>query len=162
MARNPRRSRLRWLSYVLPGPLANWTLSRFARQVMNELRGEATDAFLELLLRGMDLALNLSRDFRRNIENFDARYVFRTADGRVHATADFARGDMKVSPRAEDRWNVRVTFANTRAFQAFLFSKNQDILNSVLANEVEVDGNLNYIYKFGFMARDLAQRLGVR
>jgi hypothetical protein len=30
-----------------------------------------------------------------------------------------------------------------------------------LANEVAVDGNLNYIYKFGFMARDLVHRLGV-
>ncbi|UCC29263.1 MAG: hypothetical protein JSU86_13800 [Phycisphaerales bacterium] len=161
MARNTRQSSLRWVSYVLPDRLANWTLRRFARRVVNELRGGATDAFLELLLRGMDLAFNLSRGFRRNIENFDARYVFRTADGRVHATADFANGDMKVDRRAEDRWSVRVTFANTRAFQTFLFSKDQDILNSVLANEVEVDGNLNYIYKFGFMARDLARRLGV-
>jgi hypothetical protein len=30
-----------------------------------------------------------------------------------------------------------------------------------LANEVTVDANLNYIYKFGFMARDLVHRLGV-
>jgi hypothetical protein len=44
--------------------------------------------------------------------------------------------------------------------RAFLLSKNQDILDSVLANTVEVDGNLNYIYKFGFMVRDLIRRLG--
>jgi hypothetical protein len=42
----------------------------------------------------------------------------------------------------------------------FIFSRDQDILNSILANQVEVDGNLNYIYKFGFMARDLAKRVG--
>ena len=44
---------------------------------------------------------------------------------------------------------------------AFLFSRDQDILDSLLANDVELDGNLNYIYKFGFMARDLGRRLGV-
>ena len=42
-----------------------------------------------------------------------------------------------------------------------MFSRDQDILNSLLANDVEVDGNLNYVYKFGFMARDLGHRLGV-
>jgi hypothetical protein len=34
-------------------------------------------------------------------------------------------------------------------------------MDSLLANEVEVEGNLNYIYKFGFMAKELLQRLGM-
>ena len=60
-----------------------------------------------------------------------------------------------------DDWNVRVTFKNPAALRDFLFSQNQDILDSILANTVEVDGNLNYIYKFGFMARDIRKRIGL-
>ena len=56
---------------------------------------------------------------------------------------------------------VTVTFKDSAAMRRFLFSKDQDILASLLANEVEVDGNLNYIYKLGFMARDLTRRLGI-
>jgi hypothetical protein len=68
---------------------------------------------------------------------------------------------MKVHKKDVDKWNVRITFKDAPALHAFLFSKNQDILDSLLRNEVEVDGNLNYIHKFGFMARDLIRRLGV-
>ena len=67
---------------------------------------------------------------------------------------------MTVLKNAIDRWDVRVTFKDVQAFWNFIFSRDQDILNLVLANEVEIDGNLNYIYKFGFLARDLAHRLG--
>ena len=35
-----------------------------------------------------------------------------------------------------------VTFANPRALRRFLFSKDQDVLDSLLANEVDVEGNL--------------------
>ena len=69
---------------------------------------------------------------------------------------------MKVYDEEIDKWNVRITFKDAPALQAFLFSKNQDILDSILKNEVEVDGNLNYINKFGFMARDLMRRFGVQ
>ena len=161
MAQKVRPSRLRWFSYVFPDFAGNWTLRMFSRQVMKELSAGATDKFLELLLRGMDLAFSLSKSYRGNIENFNARYVFTTRKGRVGATADFADGNMRVHDSAKDQWNVRVTFTDSAALRRFLFGKDQDILNSLLANEVEVEGNLNYLYKFGFMAKDLGQRLGV-
>jgi hypothetical protein len=126
-----------------------------------ELAGEVTDKFLELLLEGMDLGFRLSPDFRENLWGFRGRYVFRTADGAVAVSAGFQNGDMKVHKEAIPDWNVMVTFKNPQALWSFLFSKNQDILDSLLKNEVEVDGNLNCIYKFGFMARELTSRLGI-
>jgi hypothetical protein len=128
---------------------------------VEELGGTVTDGFLELLLAGMDLAFVLSRSFRKNIRGFTARYVFEAGDGRVAATADFANGKMHRSDRAKSPWTVRVSFVSTEAFWRFLFSKDQDILNSILKNEVEVEGNVNYLYKFGFMARELQRRLGL-
>lgn len=161
MARKVGPSRLRWLSHILPDGVANWTIRRLARQVRKELGDAATDRFLEFLLRGMHLAFDLCKSYRRNIECFDARYVFKTRDGGADVTADFADGDMQVHDDAKDQWTVRVTFANAAALRTFLFAGNHDILNSILANEVEVEGNVNYLYKFGFMARDLMRRLGL-
>jgi hypothetical protein len=129
-------------------------------RLVTQIKGVATDKFLELLLAGMDLAFALSRSYRENIAGFKANYLFSTADGRVNASALFIRGNMKVKTRAIADWDVRIEFKNAEALRRFLFSKDQDILNSLLANEVEVQGNLNLVYKFGFMARDLAHRLG--
>jgi hypothetical protein len=127
-----------------------------------ELDGEATDIFVELLLKGMDWAFCLMKGYRKNIEGFEGRYLFRTANEDVVSSAVFRGGDMSVKDHGITDWNVRITFRSTTALKEFLFSRDQDILNSLLANEVEIDGNLNYIYKFGFMARDLAHRLGVQ
>jgi len=136
-------------------------LDLWSKKIKDEIYGEVTDEFLELLLKGMDLAFFFSSGYRRNIDGFKGRYLFRTSDNKVAASAIFKDGDMQVRDSAIADWNVRVTFKNAKALRDFIFSKNQDILNSILANEVEVDGNLNYIYKFGFLARDLGKRLGV-
>ena len=133
-----------------------------ARRLKREIEGQATDLFLELLLTGMDWAFCLVKGYRKNIEGFEGRYLFRTAGELVVSSAVFQGGEMFVKQGSITDWDVRVTFKNVTALREFLFSRDQDILNSLLANEVEIDGNLNYIYKFGFMARDLAHRLGVR
>jgi len=134
-----------------------------------ELSGAVTDEFLELLLYGMDLAFSLDpvfwlfRGYRQNIKDFSGRYVFDTRDNRVDvaASAVFKDGNMIVHEEALSQWDVKVTFENPQALRDFLFSGGQDIVDSLLKNKVEVDGNLNYIYKFGFMTRDLEHRLGI-
>ena len=137
------------LRAVLPGPL------------VRQLEGEVTDEFLELLLHGMKLALTLSGDYRQNLRDFRGAYVFRTADGTVAVSATFAGERMHVDEHALPDWDVRITFENPQAVWSFLLSKDQDILNSILRDEVEVEGNLNYVYKLGHMARELVQRLGI-
>jgi len=116
---------------------------------------------LELLLRGMGLAFRLSRTYRKNIQTFEGQYLFTTTDGAIAITASFKQGRMKVCAKASDDWDVRITFRDAGTVIGFIFSKDQDILDSILKNRIQVDGNLNYIYKFGFMATDLPHRLGV-
>lgn len=157
-----KRSLLSPILYLIPDRISNVAVKQFSRKLIREFQGTATDKFLELLLRAMDLSFCLSRSYRRNIKNFKGRYVFRTADHVVAAAITFANANMKVYDKEIDKWNVRITFKDAPALQAFLFSKNQDILDSILKNEVEVDGNLNYIHKFGFMARDLMRRFGIQ
>ncbi len=124
-----------------------------------ELCGEATDKFLELLLRGMDFAFCLCRQYRKNILNFRGRYLFRSADHLVQVAAVFENGNMQVLDREIKDPDASVTFRDAGALRAFLLSRDQDILDSLLDNSVEVDGNLNYIYKFGYMANELRHRL---
>jgi hypothetical protein len=161
MSSSLRRSVLKPIPHVLGDRLGETLARVFSGSLKNQILGAVTDKFLELLLEGMDLAFCLSSSYRRNIDNFRARYAFRTADDMVGASALFADGNMIVLMKAADDWDTRVTFKDAAAFRRFIFSKDQDILDSLLRNEVEVDGNLNLLYKFGFMARDLARRLGV-
>ena len=134
---------------------------RKAQALKDELEGELTDKFVEVLFLGMDVAFVLIGDYRRNLRGFRGSFVLRTSDNQVAASAVFRRRKMKVKTFAVPAPSVTITFKDPAALRRFLFSKDQDILGSLLANEVEVDGNLNYVYKFGFMARDLTRRLGI-
>ena len=94
-------------------------------------------------------------------EYFRGRYLFETAKENklIAASATFGDGRMDVDGSPIREWDVKVTFTDGAALRRFLFSANQDILNSIAENEVQVDGNLNYLYRFGFMAKDLLRRL---
>lgn len=156
-----KRMLLRPIPYVLTDRVGLLIARAWSRRLVGELCGRATDRLLELMLGGMDLAFCLLKGYRKNIVGFEGRYLFRTADGAVAAAATFKDGEMEVHREAIDDWDVRVTFKDPDALRDFLFSRDQDILNSVLKNEVETDGNQNYIYKFGFMVRDLSHRFGI-
>jgi hypothetical protein len=166
MSATPRAQRLRdpalqALSIVFSDSLAKRTAKLLSRRFLEQVRTSATDEFLELLLRSMDLAFLLSRSYRMShLRDFSAKYVFTTADSSVGATARFNRGAMHVDDAPAEDWTVRVRFTDGAALRRFLFAEDQDILDSLLANEVELTGNINYVYKFGFMARDLQRRLG--
>jgi hypothetical protein len=130
-------------------------------ELAGQLQGTITDDFLALLLEGMDLAFRLSKDYRENLRDFQGRYVFRTTIGDVAVSATFRDGHMEVHDEAIPDWDVMVTFRHPQALWSFLLSKNQDVLDSLLKDEVVVEGNLNYVYKFGFMVRELTRRLGI-
>ena len=149
------------IPYILSDRIGLFIARFWSRSLRKELYGEVTDEFLELLLRGMDLAFCLSKAYRKNIKDFEGRYLFRTADDSVAAAATFKNSNMKVHEEDIDDWDARITFKDANALSAFIFSRDQDILDSVLASNVKVNGNLNYIYRFGFLARDLSRKLGI-
>ncbi len=141
-------------------------LKQLSRKLNTQLLGEATDIFIEILLRGMELSFYVFKDddYQEHLKDsegryFEGRYLFQTADETVTASATFHEGRMHVHKRAIDQWDIKVAFQDSSALRDYLFSKDLDIINSIVENKVEVDGNLNYIYKFGFMAKDLLGRL---
>lgn len=167
MASVLRRFILRPISNLFDG--ADVFLTKLgARKLKKQLLGTATDKFIELLLMSMDLSFYLFKDddYQNHLRDsegrgFEGRYLFRSADEEetIAASAVFENGNMRVDFKAIENWNVRVTFQDGKALRDFLFSKDLNIINSLAENKVEVDGNLNYIYKFGFMAKDLLRRL---
>lgn len=162
MAFRLKRTLLRLIPFHSSEIVGGRVLKLLTRSLRKELSGKMTNEFVKLLLKAMDTLFCLYEDYRKkNIENFKGGYLFETADELVSVSATFENGDMKLPKQARKDWDVRVKFKDSAALRAFIFSRDQDILDSLLKNEVEVDGNLNYIYKFGFMARDLGHRLGL-
>jgi len=149
------------LSWLLPERLALRLFKRRFEDLRRAVEGKLVDRFVEILLGAMELSFFLMRGFRRNLSGFAGSYLLRTSDGRVAAGAHFAAGRMRVDHEDFPDYSVAITFKDAPALRRFLLSRDQDILASILANDVTVDGNLNYVYKLGFLARDLFHRLGV-
>ena len=124
-----------------------------------ESRGKALDLSLELLLKFMRLYLLVNRDFRRNIENFEARYSFRSEDKRIDASIIFSNAKMSVKRTSIDNTNVSVVFRDGKALKEFLFSDSPDIIGAILNGDVSYTGNLNYLSKFAYMAKNLKLQL---
>ena len=156
-----KRFFLKLLSWLLPDRLCLRLLHRHRENLRAALEDALVETLLDVLLQGMSVAFLLLRGFRRNLSGFSGKYLFRTANGGVALRALFANGQMSVLGGESTEYDVAVTFTDSAAFCRFLFSSDQDILASLLANDVMVDGNLNYVYKFGFMARDLIRRLSL-
>jgi hypothetical protein len=124
-----------------------------ARKVLAKtLEGEATEEFLKFLLYLMRLAFLISPNYRKNIKNFTGSYRFRDRAGNVNVMVSFHEGHMKISEDPLPQTDVMVTFKNPTALRNFLLAFKKDILRVLLQNEILVTGNLNYLYKFIFMA----------
>ncbi len=125
------------------------------KEIFESFGSEATEEFLELLLNAMRLSYLFNKNFRKNIEGFDGRYLFRSRDGKIAIAAIFESGKMHVKEKEIGNTDITVSFRSAKALRAFIFSPKPDILGSVLRQDVVVDGNFNYMYKFAFMAKRL-------
>ncbi len=122
------------------------------------MKSKIAEGFLYLLLKAMSLFFRLAKNFRKNIKDFKGRYIFKSKDGSIRVSVIFKKGKdgkqdiMKVYKKEIENSNVAVIFKDASAMKNFLLSKHPDILNSVLKQDITIDGNLTYIYKFGYMA----------
>lgn len=131
-------------------------------KLLNGLDSEFTEEILKVLLTGMSLFFVLSSKYRKNIENFSGSYLFRSKDNTFSVAAVFNNGTMEVMDGTLDIPNIAIIFKNPAALRNFIFSPKPDILNAILKQDVTIDGNLNYLYKFAYMANHLklmAQKL---
>lgn len=116
---------------------------------------ELAEEFLQTLLTIMVFMFAINSDYRKNIKNFKGRYQFNSVNGQITVAAIFENGYMRVYEKTIPDPHITVTFRNGRALLNFLFSPEQDILGAMLRHDVQTNGNLNYLYRFGFLAKQL-------
>ena len=121
----------------------------------NSFTSEVAEEFLQTLLTLMQIVFVVNHEYRRNIKNFEGRYQFCSKDGEVTIAAVFHNNRMDVMEKKIDRPDITITFRDGRTLLNFIISPRQDILGSMLRHDVVTEGNLNYLYKFGFMAKQL-------
>ena len=126
-----------------------------ADKFLQTLQSEKAEGFLEVLLNLMSLVFYLDKDFKKNINNFNARYLFSSKDKKITVAAIFNDKRLKVSKEEISDTNITVIFRNGKAIMDFLLSPKPDILGSLLKQDITIDGNLNYIYKFAYMSKHL-------
>jgi hypothetical protein len=125
------------------------------QEFMEALQSEKAEKFLEVLLKLMGLVFCLDKDFRRNIRDFNGRYLFRSQDRQITVAAVFKDNRLKVTEEEIGETHMTVIFRNAKALMGFLLSPKPDILGSMLRQDISIDGNLNYLYKFAYMAKHL-------
>jgi hypothetical protein len=113
------------------------------------------DNFLGLLLEVMKTVFFFDHEYRKNIEGFEGKYVFRSVDRSVLVSASFGDELMQVLEEEIADPDAAVLFKDGKSLMNFLLADNPDILGSMLRQEIATEGNLNYIYKFAYMARRL-------
>jgi hypothetical protein len=147
-----------WLIY----PIRRIRRYFIKRTFLKYLKDEVAEEFLELLLRMMSLSFLIDRNMRKHIEGFNGLIQFRSKDNQIRVLAEFKNNrlkpkELKPDEKLEAEPNVNVIFKNAEALMNFLLPKGgkRDILRSILRNEVTLEGNFNYIYRFGFLANHL-------
>lgn len=145
----------------------NWFLNVFRRlrrrwvqrQYRKCIESELAEEFLQLLLKLMGLFFKIDRDFRRNIKDFEAVLQFRSIDNSVTVVARFAGDELKVQETLVDNADSTLVFKNGRALLDYLLSADRDILQMLLENQVVLQGNLNNVLRFGYIANHLQLKL---
>lgn len=132
---------------------------RLWKNLKNSFESEVAEEFLETLLTLMKIMFVIHPDYRRNIEHFKGRYQFASKDGQVTVAAIFEKSRLKVVEGVIENPDITVTFRSGKSLLNFLLSPKQDILISMLNREIQTDGNLNYISKFGYMTNRLLRMM---
>ena len=140
-------------------PFARHLERKAGQKFLKVIEGEVAETFLEVLLFFMKVKFMLDASYRRNIEDFKGRYQFRSRDGEVAVLVEFDSGRMDIKETLADEVDVACVFKDGRSLMNLLLSRDRDILRGLLNNEIMLTGNLNYMYKFGFMANHLQLEL---
>jgi hypothetical protein len=118
---------------------------------------------LELLLGAMAASFVASPHYRRHLQGFDALYVLGLEDGAA-VTVHFGSRDGHGTPNmiwergvVGSDHDATITFKDERTLVLFLLAPDGNVLEPILNNDIDLQGNLNYVFKFCFMVRDLEE-----
>jgi len=157
-----------WLHGFRSGRLTR-ELQAVKTEMENSIAGGALDKVLYLSLKAMSLLFWIDKDYRRNIKDFSASYVIQSRDGSIHVSAVF--GKKRILFTRMDAMTVQdssvadpisaVIFQDAKSMVKFLLSGDPDVLQGLLNNQLNVSGNLNYLFKFVYMLLLIPEMLGL-
>lgn len=133
----------------------NFRLNRIQKKLLDSINSAVAEQILECLLKGMSLVFLISENFRQNIKGFKGRYLFQSRDKKITASVIFDNNKMIYNDKPIDNANITITFKDGKALLNYIFSPKPDILNAILTQDITFNGNLNYLYKFAYMATRL-------
>jgi hypothetical protein len=162
-----RHGLLLLVPHFVPAKLGAGVAKHLPRTVGESVENMWTEWFLKLFLWAFGLSFRLFPDLRKNIEDFEGTYVFKTRNGSVRESAIFKSGanggplmTRKDEPVPDP--NVTIVFKNADVLKRYLFSlADQEILQLILENDVQLDGNWNYVCKLLYMIRALRSTVGL-
>jgi hypothetical protein len=134
------------------------------KKFLGSVEAETAETILEGLLLFMKTRflidpIMIGSNFRENIDGFDAKYQFRSKSGDINVLLKFHDGDMDWEESLSPDVNASLEFKDGHALVNYLFNylvlQDRDFLKSMTKNEIRVSGNLNYLYKFLFMANHM-------
>ena len=128
--------------------------SKFNGEIKN-FESKLAEGGLEFLLNAMRFAFLHNDDYMKNIKNFHGRYLFKGKDNSFLVATVFNNGKMEIDDKEIDNPSITVYFRDPAILWNFILSPKPDILNAILKQDVTLDGNLNYLYKFAYMANHL-------
>ncbi len=134
---------------------------RLTNQWLRSMESEAAEEILKTLLTLMSFMFLFNvRDFRDNLKGFNGKsfkgkYLFRSSNDKITVSAVFENNRMKVAEKKISDPDITLTFKDGKTLLNYLFSPKQDILGSILKQDVVPEGNFNYLYKFAYMAKRL-------
>jgi hypothetical protein len=137
--------------FFIKGPLTKCLGKRMTDEVGEE--------FLELLLKALGTAGLFEPDLKESMKGFNSRIQLRSEDNEIRVLAEFKDNRLKereLKPKEElhPSPDSTIVFKDYRALMDFLLPEGgrRDVLKSLLNNELRLEGNLNCIYRFGFLA----------
>jgi hypothetical protein len=132
----------------------------------DEQRRKLADEVIQLLLYAMSVITLLKPGFQEaNLpREFKAKLVFKTrrTEDSVECSAVFEDGIMRERKGSVANPDAVIVFKDGLSlFNYVFFSRDHDVVNLLLENRVEIDGNLSLVYKFMYMVRSLIRPLGL-
>ncbi|MCL1872607.1 MAG: hypothetical protein FWF85_00635 [Clostridiales bacterium] len=125
------------------------------RALVGIISRAVADKFLVVLLRIMSLILIIDSNFRKNIKDFEAEYLFINGKSNIHVAAIFKDNKLKIRKRQVSDPKVTLVFKDGEAIMKLLLSYPPNIFEAALKQEIDFKGNLNYLIKFAYMALTL-------
>lgn len=135
------------------------------KDFLSQAEEEVTEEFLKVLLQFMKVSCFLDGYLRRSIKGFKGRIEFRSENKGIRVLAEFKDGylhpkELKPNEDLVPPANASIIFKNPKAVKDFLLppgglTGRRDVLRALLNNEIRLEGNFNYVYRFGFLATHL-------